>query len=453
MIDTIKVGIPLTRTQHLRISEIARFKDRWQWVQINLQLGELRLVKISGLVTTDQHSYHRELKWDIDPTFSKDAKLVLEFSIPKYWYGHNIHLLYNFVKALDNLKAALEQLFGLKGRAKLADSLTWHLYRVDLCYAWRLPTQVAAQEYLNSLKHLHYPRKRPIIYPTSVVFQGATYTLKFYLKHPEFRTHDMKELVKAKAALEWVNHLEGLADGVLRCEVTLRRQYLKIKGLLTVADLVEPIKRLYWDDAISQTEGFQPEVAMVAILGAWAQINDVDLQYNSEKGIETPLIDGQYFSAPPFGFTLGHLTYEHPGGGFTYKVENKLMILLQGFIDKFLGKEVRMQEANQVEAKLLEIYKPVKAGRLAAVWLYVQKFGSERAKEVFGRDSYYRSKRELKDAGISLIGDSKVVTTINDDFLKNFSPSVPSHHVTNREDDFRDSGNILNFVPKTSGNF
>lgn len=408
---------------------------------------------MSGLVTTDQHSYHRELKWDVDPTYSKDAKLVLEFSVPKYWYGHNIHLLYRFVRALDNLKAALEQLFGLKGRTKIANPLTWHLYRVDLCYAWRLPSQVAAQEYLDSLKHLHYPRKRPIIYPTSIVFQGATYTLKFYLKYPEFRTHDMKELVKAKAALEWINHLEGLAEGVLRCEATLRRQYLKTKGLLTVADLVEPIKRLYWDEDVAQTEGFQPEVAMVAILGAWAQINGVDLQYNLEKGIETPLVDGQYFSVPPFDYTLEHLTYEHPGGGFTYKVEDKLMILLQGFIDKFLGKEAKMQEVHEVEAKLLEIYKPIKAARLVSLWLYVQKFGTEKTKEIYGKRTFYYAKADLKKAGISFIDNQKLVTTIDQNFFNSFSLSVPSPHVTNREDDFRDSGNILNFVPKTSGNF
>jgi hypothetical protein len=408
---------------------------------------------MSGLVKTDQHSYHRELRWDIDPVYSDNAKLILEFSIPKYWYGHNVRLLYDFLKALHVLKGALEQLFKLRGRGKLCDPATWHLYRVDVCYAWQFPNQVSAQEYLDSLKHLHYPRKRPIIYPTSVVFQGATYTLKFYLKYPEFRTHDLKELVKSKASLEWINYIEGLAVGVLRCEATLRRKYLKVKGLLTVADLVEPLKRIHWDEELYRYEGFIPEMALYLVLGVWAEENNIDLWYNVEHGLNTPLIPNTYFYSPPSKLTVKDTVYEHPGGGCIYKEENRLMVILQGFVDKFLGSEVRMQEANQVEAKLLEIYKPVKAGRLAAVWLYVQKFGSERAKEVFGENSYYRSKRELKQAGISLIEAGKMVTTVDDEFLKNFVLSVPSSHVVNKEDDFRDSGNILNFVPKTSGNF
>lgn len=420
---------------------------------MNPVIGELRFVKMSGLVKTDQHSYHRELRWDIEPVYSPDSKLILEFSIPKYWYGHNIRLFYEFTKALSVLKTALEGLFGLKTRSKLPDPLTWHLYRVDVCYAWQFPTQIAAQEYLNSLKGFSYPRKRPIIYPTSIVFQGATYTLKFYLKHPEFRTHDMKELVKAKASLEWINHLEALADGVLRCEATLRRQYLKVKGLLTVADLVRPMNRIHWDEELCKYEGLIPDMAMYLVLNLWAKNNGIDLSYNLEHGLNNPLVDGAYFYAPPSTFRIKDTVYEHPGGGFTFKIENRLMVLLQGFIDKFVGLGAKMQEVHEVEAKLLEIYKPVKAGRLVSVWLYVQKFGTERAKEVFGRDSYYRSKRELKDAGISLADRSKLVTTIDRSFFDNFTLSVPSPHVVNKEDDFRDSGNILNFIPKTSGNF
>lgn len=453
VLDTIKVGIPLTRTQHLRIFEVAQASDRWLWIQMNPVLGELRFVKMSGLVKTDQHSYHRELKWDVDPIYSKDAKLILEFSIPKYWYGHNIRLLYDFVKALSHIKVALEQLFKLQGRSRLPDPLTWHLYRVDVCYAWLLPNQMAAQEYLDSLKHLHYPRKRPVIYPTSVVFQGATYTLKFYLKYPEFRTHDLKELVKAKAAMEWINYLEGLAEGVLRCEATLRRQYLKVKGLLTVDDLITPLRKIHWDDELSKSEGFHADKAAYLILGYWASTNGVDLRYNTEHGVKTPVVDGQYFFAPPSWVLINDTIYEHHGGGFTYREENKLMGLLQQFMGKFLGTESKMQEANQVEAKLLEIYKPVKAATLVGIWLYIQRFGSKKAKETFGENSFYRSKRELKKAGVSLIDADKVITTIDDKFLRDFQLTVPSSHVVNREDDFRDSGNILNFVPKTSGNF
>lgn len=454
MIDTIKVGIPLNFAQHRKILSIAKDSDRWQWVQVNRSLGELRFIKESGLLTTDHYSYHRELKWDVSATYSEDCKLFLEFSVPKYWYGHNIHLLYDFVGALSSLKSALERLFSFKGKNKLPDPSTWHLYRLDICYAWRLPSQMAAQEYLDSLKHLHYPRKRPVIYPTSIVFQGTTYTVKFYLKRPEFEKHDGRELVKAGAELEWVNYLESLADGVLRCEATLRRKYLKVAKLLTVGDLLQPLKRLHWDDAVVQaSDGLPSQLLMVLVLSGWSQLNGIDLSYNLENGIETPLRDGQYFSMPPCDVPLGDIAYHHPGGGFTYREENRLVVLLNGFIQKFIGGGARMQEANEVRAKLLESYKPVKAARLISVWLYVQRFGSESAKQTFGDNSYYRAKRELKQAGISLIENRKSITVVDESFFKEFNLSVPSEHVTNAHDDFRDSGNILNFVPLTSGQF
>lgn len=451
MLDTLKVGIPLTKTQHRHIQQVADDQNRWQWVQFNPLLGELRFVRSSGLVKTDSQSYHRELRWDVDRTWSEECKLWLELSVPKFWYGHNIHLLYDFLAALQVLKGLLDQLFGLKGKAKLPDPAQWLLYRADLCYAWRFPTQVGAQQYLDSLKHLHYPRKTPTIHPTSIVFLGATYSFKFYLKLPEFRVHDLKELRKAKASLEWISHLEALADGVLRCEVTLRRKWLVKNELTTVSDLLQPLKRMHWDESLAQSEGFVPEVAAVICLKHWEREHGVDLWHNLETGIETPLTNGMYFAAPASQWTLGNETYLHAGGGFTFRVESRLAVLLQNFIDKFLGKEVRMQEANQVEAKLLEVYKPVKAARLVSLWLYVQRFGTERAKQTFGARTYYYAKSDFKKAGISLVEADKLVTTVDSEFLRNFAPTVPSEHVTNRVDDFRDKSNILNFVPKVSG--
>lgn len=453
MLDTLKVGIPLSKTQHRCIQQVANAQDRWQWVQLNPVLGELRFVRSSGLVKTDSHSYHRELRWDVDRNWSGECKLWLEFSVPKFWYGHNIHLLYEFLDALRVLKARLDDLFRLRTRSKLPSPESWQVYRADACYAWRFPSQVAAQEYLNSLKHLHYPRKHPTIHPTSIVFIGTTYSFKFYLKLPEFKVHDRKELLKAKASLEWINHLESLADGVLRCEVTLRRKWLKKYELLTVADLLKSVTQMHWDENLAQSEGFMPEVAAVICLRHWQITNQIDLWQNMEAGIETPLADGICFSAPYGQWFLGEQLYTHIGGGFTIRIQDRLAILLQGFIDRFLGKEVKMLEANQVEAKLLETYKPVKAARLVSLWLYVQRFGTDRAKQTFGARTYYYAKSDLKKAGISLIEAEKLVTTIDDEFLRNFTPTVPSIHVVNTVDDFRDKSNILNFVPKVSGQY
>lgn len=117
--------------------------------------------------------------------------------------------------------------------------------------------------------------------------------------------------------------------------------------------------------------------------------------------------------------------------------------LLQYFLGRFLGGNRGMDSADQVEIKLLNKFKQVKAARLTSFWLYVQKFGSEKAKQVFGNDSYYASKRDLKAADVSLIEPPKLVL-VDKDFIQSFKFELPSPHVTNIVDDFRDSDNILN---------
>jgi hypothetical protein len=451
MIDTIKVAIPLTKIQHERIVRVADDQDRWQWVQLNPLLGEMRFQRSSGLMQTDSHSYHRELRWDIDYEWSEASKLYLEFSIPKYWYGHNISLLYGYLDALLDLRAKLSQQFKLKGKNALIDPSFWQLCRLDICYGWYFPTQASAQGYLDSLRPLHYPRKRKESHDTSLYFIGATYTLKFYLKHPEFKKHDLGCLVKAGATLEWINHLESLADGVLRFEVTLRSQYLKKHGLKTIADLLEPKREVLWDEAVSSSPDFDEFDAASICYGYTQRDSSVPDELGVFALFPRPDIkDGLSFSAPEGTYLRDGRPYYHSGGGFTFRVQDKMTLLLQEFMNRLLGTEVKMLKVNQVETKLLELYKPVKAARLVSLWLYVQRFGTAKAKDVFGSNSFYRSRREMKAAGVSMAEAQQVITLVDDEFLKNFSPDIPSAYAVNRVDDFRDQQNILNFRPRES---
>jgi hypothetical protein len=110
-----------------------------------------------------------------------------------------------------------------------------------------------------------------------------------------------------------------------------------------------------------------------------------------------------------------------------------------------------MLQADQVESKLLEAYKPVKAARLMSFWLYVQRFGSARAKEAFGKNSYYVSKGDMKKAGITLLEPpTGNVTVLEADFLRRFRMQIPSDDVTNQYDDHRDTVNVLNFIKKAA---
>lgn len=467
MLDTIRLGIPLTQKQYDKIQAIAYQSEREQWVLLIPITGELRFKRISGLAETEQNSYHREIRWDIPANYlpplekleggqiikTHSTFLTLELSLPKFSYGHNIHLLYDFMAAITKLKQLLEKRFNLQTKAKLADINQWQVWRVDCCYAWRMPNQRIAQQVLDSLKHLHYPRKKPTTYPTSIVFGGATYSVKFYLKLPEFKAHDMKALIKAKANLEWINHLEQKADGVLRYEATLRRKYLKRQNILTVADLARPFVEFELDEELATAE--DPKLAVQAVTFYHAEVFHPEV-YSDEQMLEE-LTDGRRFTVPAGAETYLFDTpdfegcYKHKGGGFTIRRRDNPVEILKYFLNKFIG-EHGMQRADEVEAKLIAVYKSIKAARLVSFWLYVQRFGTDKAREVFGKRNYYYCKSDLKKAGVSLVEATDTVVTVNADFLKNFKLEVPSHYVTNRFDDFENHDNVLNFVPRPGTN-
>lgn len=455
MLDTLKVGIPLTKSQYRRIQIVAANSDRWQWVQCQQSTGELRFRQFSGLAFTDGYSFHRELRWDIPTFYSEDCKLLLEFSVPKYWYGQNIHLFYDFPAALKELKRSLEGQFGLKGKAKLPDVLTWCVLRVDCCYAWRFPSQALAQRFLNSLKRLHFPRKQPVIRSESLFFQGNTYSVKIYLKLPEFKAHDRKELLKAKAALEWVDQCEYLADGVLRFEATLRYRYLKRQGLRTIADLVETSFTVQWVEGNEPSDQGERMAAILAVTGMHLHEMGVGLDEAIESGLSGkgrshPLYDGLTMSAPACQLEFNGKLFQFEPQTLVYKKRDKLTELLQYFLTKLIGSDASMLQVDQVESKLLEIYKPVKAARLVSFWLYVQRFGTAKAKDVFGEQPYYYNKREMKKAGVTLLEPpTGNVTVLEADFLRRFRMQIPSDDVTNKYDDHRDSLNVLNFIKKT----
>lgn len=473
MLDTIKLGVPLTLTQHEKIKCLANENGDLQWVLFNPINGDLLFRRMKGKMTTDGESYHRELRWDIPHDYiENECRLALEFSVPKYWYGHNIHLLYDFVTPLDHLRDVLNKQFGLKGRGKLADTAYWQVSRADVCYAWRFPSQRLAQQFLDSLKRLHFPRKKPITYDDSIYFVGKTYSVKIYLKLPEFKVHDRKELLKRNASLEWVNHCEALANGVVRFEASLRRQYLKRQGIETASDLARPLHSIQW------LKGTEPETEFAKLFAVslasalhrhpetlqanymdWlddfqAIVDDLALNPDRQPDIvEVPGLDFNWFDSDDAKGVKSWLGVDAiEPGSFTFQKRDNPTAIAQFLLTKFVGENAGMQRADEVESKLLETYKPVKAARLVSFWLYVQKFGSAKAKEIFGDRSYYYTKSELKKAGISLVEppSGNNVTVLDRDFIQQFRMEIPSQFVTNRVDDFRDSGNVLNFVPKVS---
>ena len=160
-------------------------------------------------------------------------------------------------------------------------------------------------------------------------------------------------------------------------------------------------------------------------------------------------LDSQTIKTARTGLGVDEVT----DGVIAFKNRDNPTAIIQFLLAKFIGENAGMQKVDEIESKLMEVYKPVKAARLMSFWLYIQRFGSAKAKEAFGHNSYYVSKRELKQAGVSLIEppSGNNVTVIDRDFMRDFRLEVPSQFATNKVDDFRNSGNLLNLVPRLTG--
>lgn len=448
MLDTIKVGIPVSQGQHSKLLKTISSGDQWQWVQYQPQSGELRFLRLQGSAEVDKNSYHRNIKWHLPDHYRADeAFLTVELSLPKFTYGHNIHLLYEWINALKDLKKQFEK----RLKCRFCDVSEWRIRRVDVCYAWRCPSQETAQGLLDSLKRLRYPRKEPTIYPESILFIGNTYSLKIYLKLPEFRTHDMKELIKSKASLEWVDHLEKLATGVLRVEATLRQKYLDKKGIKAVGDLAKPVHWVEWEDR-DEIEDFKAKTeTYTKLTSSMASVlSSKDNAHEKHPHVQA-LIDGKTYVAEPVHMEVSidsrNFTYDFPGGEFTYRKSDEPTLILQYFLTRFIGENKGMDEAGQVKAKLMEKYGAAKGIRLLGFWLHVQKFSAEDAKNLYSRRVFFRNKADLKTAGVSLLEPIKRIK-LDEQFVESFQFIIPSVHTTNQFDDFKDSGNLLNEKPE-----
>lgn len=456
MLDSIKLGIPLTRKQHQSAIAACNATKTKQWVLYDIVTGEMQFRQVSGLAALDNESFHREIRFDLPPEYSHGCVLTVELSLPKLWQGHNIHLLYDFTKALQVLKERFEHQLNLKGKAKLVDPEYWEVSRVDVCYNWEFPSQRMAKEYLDSLKRIHYPHKKPTIYEDGILFKGNTYSVKFYLKLPEFKLHDQPALLKGKCSLEWLNQLEAWAQGVLRAEVLLRRRYLRRNSISTVADLLEPVGFIEW---------LTPRPNDERMREALFELIQRHLVYES-KGQPVVLEDGAVLSLPPCQIEYKEVFIEPETNRVNHTVKSvdfpmtqvvhhlvdRPLWLMQYFLKKFVGEETAMQDIEKIHELLLQTYKPTKAARLLSFWLFVQRLGTAKARQNFGDNSYYYNRKELRKAGVSLVEppDLKVVSISDRRFLENFRLEVPSEYVTNKHDNFRDHANVLNFVPKWS---
>jgi hypothetical protein len=412
-----------------------------QWAIWQPLVGNTNVLRYRDLVENPLPSYNHGIYWDIPKRYYRDfTAITVEFSIPKYWYGHNVHLLYGWYKALQHFRLWFGEVLGL-GRYRLPKIDTWKVKRCDLCYAWRLGDQEQADAFINGLKRLNYPWKKPRHYSGTALWKGSTYSAKFYAKYPEFRANSTKKLIKAGADPEWVESWERKAEGVVRFEITGRAQWLKRQNIETVADLIQPIsycqvtpELLEWAKTLNASE---PERILQMLMPMLIKEGYIELTPENGISIEVDkTITFPELRSPPLKPDGSIMVV--PGGSIISRVIDRPTYLLQEYLKKLVG-DGDMSMKDQVLEKLKQHYSDAKALRLMGFWLYAREFGLDEAKAMYTEPTYYRNRSDIKKAGVNIVEKGDRLVKVD------FKIQVPSDRVVNRYDDFRTHANILNF--------
>ena len=217
MIDTVKFKIPYTEQLAKDIYKVG--------VNVNLSFDsandrQSRYQYFRGYKKLG--SYDRNVNLFIN---THQETIFLELSLPKFVFGHNVFMLYpqEVEMVVYRLWAELNRTY----KTKFPTPEKWELYRLDLCYSWKLSSQSDAQAVLNRIKTFKFPYKRKETYRTGVFHKGGRlHSVKFYLKQPEFMKHDFKALKENPRTIEKAYNFSSWSEGVLRFEVTLKRRYL-----------------------------------------------------------------------------------------------------------------------------------------------------------------------------------------------------------------------------------
>lgn len=239
MIDTIKFKVPINEEQYKNIRSGERFLkikrdgDR-EFIEFDIKNHDIYV-----------GSYSRKITVKIKPNF-----IDIEFSVPKILFGHNVSLISNN----SEIEEAVVRVF-LAIKEVIPDVMNfreWGVTRLDLCWAWKFPSQEEAEKALGIVKTLKYKGFKEHDYKTAKMWVSDRYALKFYLKAPEFATHDFKALIDRKYD-DKAMFVSELSQGVLRYEISMRNKLLVErykKGLvfsdIMQMDLIEELKHYFY---------------------------------------------------------------------------------------------------------------------------------------------------------------------------------------------------------------
>jgi hypothetical protein len=389
--------------------------------------------------------------------------MTIEFSIPKFKYGHNISLLYDWVAELEVLKESLKEWFGWRS---LPNVENWLVGRVDFCYVWRLPDEDTALSLIELMKRLKFPYKKPQHYPGTAFWPGGkhgTFSAKMYAKGQEFRANDLPKLIEANSDSDWLNNLEERAKRQVRFEITGRPRLLKQLGIKTVADLmgeavtytVTPELWAWVKDLVKMSEWTltpikdPSRVIEMLLLRATAQgaLPSEEEPYGPFGPIAYELKKGQTVDIPEMNTAPdadgNRVTI--PAGSIRVEIQSKTEYVLQTYFKKLVGSG-DMSNADEVKEILQKYHPGAKGGRLYQTWLMIQREGVEEAKRMLGNDAFYRDVRKLRSLGINILEKTGVLINPDNEFWSRFKLEIPSPFVENVVDEDRTGDNLINMM-------
>lgn len=184
--------------------------------------------------------------------------ILFNFSIPKYFYGHNIAQAiqnpneprFNFMmKSWDDIKElGYERLMTYINTffdnefptVNVEEALIYlKLKRLDFCYNQIFRSKNDAIEYLElqkTIKKKHLREQNQMaqqmyqVYATSIFYSNQDYSVKIYHKGSEYQKNDKAEherinKIKDRTVFD-TNYLQEISDRILRYEITIRPSYM-----------------------------------------------------------------------------------------------------------------------------------------------------------------------------------------------------------------------------------
>lgn len=148
----------------------------------------------------------------------------IEFSLPKFYFGTNIFMIYP--SQVVNILLEVHQLLESFLKQPVAGPQVWIVQRVDYCYVWKFENYLYANWVLYSLSKYNYPRLNTVLYPTTLDHKGSTQKYEFYLKHDEFKAKEYSKL-KKDGHVELANYLLEQSMNTLRYEIVQKKPKLK----------------------------------------------------------------------------------------------------------------------------------------------------------------------------------------------------------------------------------